>query len=235
MRRISKSSALVALTVAAFLLPAWAAAGVIPAGDYPLLNHPDGNQAPPFYGVRLDNLHDDGVFLFDVACAACDITLEYDGADTIHISGSAFGGHKDGNGFRADDPFSGLYEFDFTFRNVMPVGGDTGGFQDIGTQEDPDNNGTLSFAALDLTWDLRDKQGDNPFSFRFGDGDDGLGHRGAPGISGWGWLLVKPDGASDYEMLDGSQDWLFTTPEPGTLVWMALGLTALAFRRRRRA
>ena len=42
-------------------------------------NHPDGNAAPPHYGLRIDNLFG-GVdpFTFDFECVGCDVKLVYD-------------------------------------------------------------------------------------------------------------------------------------------------------------
>jgi hypothetical protein len=82
-------------------------------------------------------------------------------------------------------------------------------------------------------WDLMDKKGGNPFSFRLGDEDDDLGHRNFPGISGWGWLKFRESGTND-DFVDalGAQDFLFIARRvpvtvPGTAVLLMLGLAAL--------
>jgi hypothetical protein len=82
-----------ALALAIFFLAAgFASATHIPfeTGTYVLGNHPDGNAAPPHYGLRIDNLFG-GVdpFTFDFECVGCDVKLVYDGVrSTGHHVGS---------------------------------------------------------------------------------------------------------------------------------------------------
>lgn len=230
-----------------FVAAGFAAADAITfeQGTYVLGNHPDGAKAKPFYGARLDNLHDEGVFTFDFECGDCGMTMVYDGS-TIDISGKAYGGHPDGDGDFLDDEFDGLYEFDMVYSMVGVVensgDGDDDGLQDIGVDAADAMGavGTLTF--LDAigdppSWTLTDKAGSNPFSLRVGDEDDDDGHRGFDGISGWGWLIFSPvpDGTTlDHEpkMPTGAQDFLFTAervtvPVPGTALLMLAGLVAL--------
>ncbi len=213
---------LIAVAACLGLASAAKAVPILP-GTYDVANHPDGNQAPPTYFARLDGLHGQGVFLFNAECGTCDVVLDWDGS-TARIHGTAQGGHKEGDHLKNDD-FLGLYEFDFTYPNVVPVPGDEGGFQDIWQVEaSEDPLGTLSFG--EDTWALRDKS-NGTFSFRFGDEDDGEGHRGFDGLSGWGWLQFRLEGYDEaFQDPDGSQDGLFTgerrrMPVPATPILSA--------------
>ena len=184
------------------------------------------------------------MFLFTAECAECDVVLDWDViSGTARIHGTAQGGHKAGNALDELDGFFGLYEFDYTYSNVVPVPGDAGGFQDIWqVAASGDPIGTLSFSALELEWELRAKS-NGTFAFRFGDENDGNGHRGFDGLSGWGWLQFRLTGPSiattQFQPRTGAQDGLFTghrrdVPVPSTTFLFALGLAALGIRRRRR-
>lgn len=218
-----------------------AGANALPYGTYVLDNHPNGNQNPPAYGLRLDGLLDgSSVYTFDVTNRGLGngVTLVYS-ATGIHISGSVWGGRDTGTGTTWSDPELWTVSFDYTMVTGVP------GDDDVWTL-----NGNKSFSStifgsgfftrvgtLD-TWDLRD-QSNGSYSFQFGD-ENGLGHRGFDGISGWGWLDFRPTGDSDWQHV-GSDDWLFTAkavPEGGwrgdNAVIAALGLMGFAAACRRR-
>lgn len=233
-----------------FLAAGFASATHIPfeTGMYMLGNHPDGNEAPPTYGARLDNLFEGDVFTFDFECPGCAMFMKYDGV-TIDIFGTAFGGHDVG-GARADDGFDGMYEFDVSYDMPTVVEDDEepkSGLQDIGRAgETGAPIGTLEFLSATggdalpavTMWDLMDKKGSHINSLRIGDEDDDLGHRDFAGISGWGWLKFRESGTND-DFVDarGAQDFLFIArripvPLPGTAALLMLGLAALATKRR---
>lgn len=201
---------------------------VISTGLYQLGNHPDGNATPPPYGLRLDELYDatddHDIFSFDFEAAGSDVKLAYDGT-TISISGKAWGG-RDVGGSHAIDAYLGFYEFEFTYTvGVTPAPGDDDVLVDAANHA---NTGWIS-TPLGHTKLLDDERGGNDYSFRFGDEDDDLGHRGFPGISGWGWLRVDDDHTD-------AQDWLFTAtliPSPGAAGILAVGGLASIRRRRR--
>ena len=74
-------------------------------------------------------------------------------------------------------------------------------------------------------------------TFRLGDENDYEGHRGFPGISGWGWLAIEQgDGTYSRTPTSGFDDWIFTViiPMPGPGLMSVAGLSALAVIRRRR-
>ncbi len=183
-----------------------------PDGTYRLHNHPAGNAAPPFYGLRLDGLvggDADDTFTFDFDHPQSDMTMVVDGS-TIQIAGVAFGGLDIGNAY--DPALSGVWQVEFTYENVMNASGDDDLLVDAphaGT-----NTGTITqlFGAGE-TFDLTDVADSSGMSFRLGNEDDDGGHRGFAGISGWGWTIHS--GASHHIK---ASDWLFTaelTVPPG--------------------
>jgi len=229
-----------------------------PAGatsfTYQLANHPDGAEAPPLYGLRLDELFDvtagHDVFSFDFEHASADMTLVYDdgdtpgdgalGDDTVHIFGTVYGGLDTGGAY-GDPTYAGLWDVDFTYTTNFTSAGASG--SDIEVSPDaPGNNGTITpgFAVggdagtLGVAIALLDEDGSQGFSFRFNNTDDhrlgGHGLSGPETFVGWGWLSYEDGHVSD-------SDWLFTgtvIPEPGSGLLVAAGLAGLAARQRRR-
>lgn len=229
-----------ALAAASVIVLAGAAHGAfIQHGTYQLHNHPDGAVRPPSYGLRLDELydvtsgHDNFTFDFDAPGSAMfmDVT-----ATTIRIYGVSFGGRDTGSSY-ANDIYRGFYEIDFLYY----IGVHVAVPDDDIVVDLPDgsqyNYGTLLAPNGDL-FSLRDGHytGDQR-DFRLGDGDNDLGHRGHPGISGWGWLFHTPVGSPDRPYV-ASSDWPFTAtivdvPAPGAAGLAIVGAAALAGRRRR--
>lgn len=217
-----------AIVCAAVVAAPAAGQQLVEIGRYVLGNHPDGNQQPPLYGFRLDELVDvtsgKDVFTFDFDDVQSAMFLDYDGS-TIRISGQAFGG-RDVGGSYANDQFLGVYDIDFTYSvGVQFAPGD----DDLIVDESGvgQNTGFISGPA-GQNIPLVDSAQDG-ITFRFGDEDNDAGHRGHPGISGWGWVAH-----SGLPHIPAS-DWLFTAtfliPTPATGM---LGIAGLAFAGQRR-
>ncbi len=215
------------------LIGASAASGAIIApGLYELHNHPDGAAIPPPYGMRLDELYntspDHDIFTFNFDDPGSNMQMMVT-ATTIHIFGVSVGGWDIGGGYDAGPTF-GLYTIDFLYTvGVMPSPGD----DDVQVVAPSGTNfGTILTPLGDLIA-LVDQQGQDPgLNFRLGDENDDLGHRGHPGISGWGWLTHGPPGSSHVP----NSDWIFTAtliPSPGAASVLALGALAAGRRRRR--
>lgn len=180
---------------------------------YRLHSHPDGNQNPPPYGLRLNGLFGGGVYTFDFDYTSisedADVKLEYDDvAGEIRIFGRAYGGKDAGTDY--DPGLSGWVDIDFTYRaNVVNGDTEAGG---VGPglyvdPQDPTNNGTVTLDGWggDIVISISDKQGSNPYSFGFDNDIDSKGNATIMNdpntFSGNGWVM----GA---DITDG--DWLFT-------------------------
>jgi hypothetical protein len=226
-------AALAALALAADNAPAGLI--VLEPGLYQLHDHDDGGAADPTYGLRLDELldatPDHDIFTFSFDDDGAQVSLELGGDMSIHITGTVFGGLDIGDSY--DPGLSGLWNIDFTYDTSKPEGDD----DDIvvNPPQDP-NTGTITplfgpDAGVPIA--LFDYPGSHPFTFRLGNEDDDLGHRGFDGISGWGWLN---HGAPDNHI--AASDWLFTLdmtpiPSPPTAAPL-IGLLAGCGRRSRR-
>ncbi len=219
------------LTVSGFIVPAYAAAPAI--GTYSLQNHPDGAAAPPTYGFRLDELinvtggHD--IFTFDFNHAQSTMQLTWDGS-VIHISGQSFGGLDTGGSY-GNPLFAGLWAIDFTYN--VGVSSAANNLKVVANQQ---NTGTITRLSDSSVFNLQD-QSNGAYSFKFGSEDNGSGHRGFNGISGWGWVNHTPAGSAFGSHVNAS-DWLFTAtpvPEPEIYAMMGLGLGLLGWARRRKA
>ncbi|MFK7959267.1 MAG: LamG-like jellyroll fold domain-containing protein [Phycisphaerales bacterium] len=171
-------------------------------GSYRLRNFANGNEAPPGYGLRLDELFDatDGfdVFSFDFDGPMSNMRLDYDGT-SVRIHGTAFGGRD--TGIKYDPDFISAVEIDLTYDVVVSAPGDD---DLIVLTPNGSNVGTMTWLATGQVFDLSDKMNAEEFTFRLGDEDDDAGHNGVPGITGWGWMFV--DGGDE----PGAQDWLFS-------------------------
>ena len=163
---------------------------------YVMDNHPDGNQAPPLYGLRLDGLDGNGVVTFSLAEAdGASMLMDICNDGTIHIFGDAVGVSGVG----------GTWAVDFTYTTPFGLAPspDDGGFPDIQVTECPvTGSGTITSPTNDV-FALEGYCGSHPFAFQFGD-EDGSGHRGFDGLSGWGWLNHSG------EPHQASSDWIFT-------------------------
>lgn len=222
------------IAAAAVAVPGFVAMGdLVNYGTYHLSNHPDGNQNPPAYGMRLDELfnatgnHD--VFTFDFNHAQSNMNLDYN-ASGIWIHGVAFGGRDTGTSY-ANDVYRGVYTISFFYSwGVGHAPGDDDVMVDPGLHY---NYGSITSPGGTVIA-LRDGHyGNGQPDFRLGNEDNDQGHRGFNGISGWGWLFFNNgSGFINHE----SDDWLFTAnlvPTPGAAALMGMGAVA-GLRRRRR-
>ena len=186
-------------------------------GEYVLRNHPDGNAAPPYYGLRLDDLYGGfSTITFDFEHAQSDMRMTLsDGGASAVISGTTWGGVDNGGSF----DHAGLWNVSFTFSDVLSnITGDDDLTAQGGDAEQ--SSGTIT-PLYDTAWfnageayQLADKEAGG-YSFRLGNRSNDLGHRGHDGISGWGWLLHDGDGTLDHKP---TSDFLFTAyPVPDML------------------
>ena len=211
----------------------FAQAGLAP-GVYRLANHPDGGAQPPRYGLRLDELYNatssNDIFTFDFDDAQSSVFLTVT-ATSLTITGQAFGGRDTGNGY-ANDQFRGVYSFNFVYNvGVSTVPGDDDIFVDAPNLS---NFGSI-LTPLGDTFALADHRNGSDGTFRLGNENNDLGHRGFDGISGFGWLAIQRVAGGQFIRDAGNaDDFLFTVviPTPGSAA--LLGLGALAATRRRR-
>lgn len=234
-----------------------ASAVPIPDGDYYLHNHPGGLQIPPSYGLRLDALNGDdtNVFTFDFdhvdGARAAQVMMTVDSFRTeIRIEGDIYGGLNDpADTTQYASELSGQvgwWHLSFIYDTAVRLadgdddyvaGPDPASLEgaNIGTLTRIDGFGANSpLAEVYQLWEFP------PFydwTFRLGDEDDDLGHRGFSGISGWGWLLHAPAGTGPNAGGDAVKDWLFTAepmPLPGTGILSLVGVGVVGLVRRRR-
>ncbi len=172
-------------------------------GTYKLGNHPDGDAAAPFYGLRLDELFNvtDGhdIFSFDFEAPGACVFLDYDGTK-IRIHGRAFGGRDTGDGY--DPMWRGFVDLNFCYTVVASAPGDD---DLIVVTPSGTNAGTVTWVNTGEIIPIYDYAGDFGFTFRFGNEDNDAGHRGFNGLSGWGWLNHR-----DPDLHVAASDWIFT-------------------------
>ena len=230
--------ALTLLTLGLALLAVPAQADTI---TYTLRNNPDGNQAPPEYGLRIDGLTDadsSREWLFDFEAAGSNMRLDWDTVtNDIHIYGTTFGGEQDGSGYVAGSTALWAVDFSYSGSNAVSPGGSVDGvrFNGSPTVMGSITNNTTNDEYLLTDW----PNSGNSFNFT----DETYKNYTPTGgeLNGWGWLglVTGIDGAgaptSYYHTT--SQDWLFIgtpVPEPTSMALFALGAGGLAIVRRRR-
>ena len=94
------------------------------AGCYTLGNKVTGAVAPPNYGLRLDGLFGapNDHYTFDFEAPNTGVTMCYDGAGTVTVQGTAFGGHDIGGAWDMNDV--SFIDIHFTWVNAACVNGD---------------------------------------------------------------------------------------------------------------
>lgn len=212
-----------------------ASAQVVEPGNYELRNHPDGAARSPYYGLRLDGLFTgdtNHIYTFDFEAPGSNMRMtitEAAGDLSVRIFGTAWGGRDVGSsyagGSHPDAHRTGLYSIDFTYRENVVI--DANGLRVTGDHSS--NNGSIT-APTGQVFGMVDEQGSHDYSFQVANG-----HRGHPGLSGWGWVNHS-GGNHIYD-----SDWLFTAiqvpnvqiPLPGAAGLAATGLGCVAIRRRR--
>ena len=231
---------------------------------FQLGSHPDGNQNPPPYGLRLDGLftsNGNDVWSFDFNRSGSDgsggpnMTLTFDDiANKVTIAGKTYGGLDVNSVYNGT--LQGLWDVSFMYQanvtsNPMPPPADlaTNSFGIEVTAADASNMGTITplFDAMDggigititsgIDIPLVDKD-TNGFSFKFNNTDDhrlaGHGLSGPETYVGWGWLTH-----SGGQHISAS-DWLFIAdpipaiPIPAAIWLFAFGLVGLGAVARRR-
>lgn len=221
-----------ALSFLCLLLPATLHAAPFEADTtLPLVSHPDGEEAAPWYGLRLDGLdgsevgHHDNEWTFDFGDDRSDMTIIYDSHTArLHIEGTSWGGEDIGQTYRDG---GSLYEISFTYENVVDYG-DT-----LEVAAGGANFGSIRDVANDVRYELIDFAGGNDYSFRCA-----LQHREAPRVC-YGWLNHSGAIGGTKQHVYAS-DWLFKVgpapaiPEPSAALLFGLGsvLCGSAVRRR---
>jgi len=198
---------------------------------FELHNHPDeeNHLGPPGFGFRLDGLVDSDpthkyTFNFDYTHAdfQSDMRLDYDGS-SIDIHGSVFGGRDNGSDYLPNDPFSGIYEIDFSYRTNVQGDLDNGLF--VNPEDHLLNTGTIaqthaydsntdSFIALlqPIIYDLVDEDRYKGYSLKLNDNNN-YRLQNYPAYpyqwEGWGWVNHSSTPGFPETHMKAS-DWVFT-------------------------
>lgn len=172
-------------------------------GEYVLRNHPvvGDPTPPPFFGLRLDKLFGGKTpITFDFNHAQSDMRMRLEnGGATVVIYGTTWGGQDTGASFA----FAGLWDVYFKYNNKASVVAGDDDIEVKGANVEL-SSGTISpnYTTTDFTngqvFNLGDKA-DGGYSFRLGNENNDLGHRGHNGISGWGWITHNGDGVMSYK------------------------------------
>ncbi|MEM1222451.1 MAG: PEP-CTERM sorting domain-containing protein [Verrucomicrobiota bacterium] len=199
---------------------------------FELADHPDGNQTPPTYGLRLDGLdgNNSKEFTFSFGdsspFSSTEVNLFYDDvANTIRIFGEVYGGEDIGTIWNPNA--LGRWEVDFTY-SVNVTGSVTATTSSLIVDRDsPNNKGTITFLegtgfSKGETFNLTDEGGpkNNMDSFLFlSDGDRLIGDDST--IVGRGWLNHAPApqaAPTKYKHHVAASDWIFIVKDQGIVI-----------------
>lgn len=205
-----------------------ALAGGTLIAQFDLQDHPDANENPPPYGLRLDGIIAPGTATLSINQFSDTVLSVFDdgGILSINISGTLFGGAVSGGSYVGGGE---AYEIDMNY--VVGVTDLFGGWNVSGF--DAMNAGTLTRVSDNTEFDLYGMPNlvDNVLNFRpdgyrlDNDEDTWVGR---------GWITDQIDGT---DPLNGERDWIFTAidreiPAPGAAALLAMG-GLLSTRRRR--
>lgn len=259
----SAKTVLSAAAAAALLISAIPTASQATVFTFALHDHPDGSEAMPTYGLRLDGLYGStsNEFTFSFDAPGAGMTLAYDNvSNTVRISGRAYGGIDVGSSWDTNN--SGFLDVDFTYRHNLTTDGSGtwgAGATNLGVVVTEDaqslgatgNNGSVTLgagnwgggqSAGDL-FTLVDQDNGN-FAFKLNNFDDHRLPGAGPGtFVGWGWVNHAP-GTTMPTYHEYASDWLFTAelltttneeiPEPvGLSMVLGLGFAGFVLNRRR--
>ncbi len=211
-----------AVTCAVIYLGAAPASADVSA--FSMMDHPGGEVAPPFYGLRADHIFGNGrvnTFSIDTFADSVITITDNGGNLSIHMAGTLWGG---GDGGAAHvNPKQYTYEFDFT--EGVEVFGD--GWRVVGLHDA--NGGFLDEVGGDFFMPLGTRVDNQSIAFVFAPDGFGIDGDDSTWVGRGGVLTPDPDGTGS------TQEWLFTAiPAPGTLgVALGGGLLTLPRRRRR--
>lgn len=209
-----------------------------------LADHPDGNAAPPGYGLRIDNLFSknnagqalvggqSGTTTFSFNAPGANVIIQiFDDtndnvADRIHITGVAYGGRDTGAAYGVG---AGFYAIDYTY--TANVGTTSEGWD--AARSGSTNGGTITALTGQFageSWGMTDKNSGGR-SFHFESDNHRLGGTSLDGSDvhvGRGWHMLNNG-------VMGTQDFLFVAiPLPTTGMLAGAGMLAVAGVRRRR-
>jgi hypothetical protein len=204
-----------------------ALAGGTLIAQFDLQDHPDANENPPPYGLRVDGIIAPGTATLSINQFSDTVLSVFDdgGILSINIQGTLWGGGVSGGSYISAE----AYEIDMNY--VVGVSDLFGGWNVSGF--DAMNAGTLTRVSDNTEFEIYGMPNlvDNVLNFRPDgyrlDGDDDT-------WVGRGWITDQIDGT---DPLDGERDWIFTAidreiPAPGAAALLAMG-GLLSTRRRR--
>lgn len=166
---VKRSSLTAALVLSALLFAGTAMAGLVGPGQYTLLDHPDGANNPPPYGLRMDSLG----LSFSVEDNGANVILDWDGGSTASITGTLYSSAGE------------LWTVDYQLTSVIADGGGEGFIAGAGS-------GTVTDSSLNSSPLTGISNGTGVFVF-LGDGHRLSGDNDS--AVGRGWL--EPAGSTD--------------------------------------